>query len=144
MVLTNWGDEEENDERHVHKNKITFHISGFIKNSTRPSGFSTSMEQQIIDKNLKLYIKRQINLRQQLLYVCLLNEEKLTQCKGLFSEAETHMVWNVKIVIGQPDTVPAHLVDQVFPDDDDLLAAVLDPDRKNTAGHFTFLRTEIL
>lgn len=46
------------------------------------------------------------------------------------------MVWNVQIVIGQLDTVPAHLVDQVFPDNDDLLAAVLDPDRKNMAGHF--------
>lgn len=45
-------------------------------------------------------------------------------------QAETNMVWNVKIVIGQSDTVPAHLVDQVFPDNDDLLAAVLDPDRK--------------
>lgn len=37
------------------------------------------------------------------------------------------MVWNVKIVIGQSDTVPAHLVNQVFPENDDLLAAVLDP-----------------
>ncbi len=46
------------------------------------------------------------------------------------------MVWNVKIVIGQAHAVPAHLVDQVFPDNDDLLAAVLDPDRKNTVGHF--------
>lgn len=46
------------------------------------------------------------------------------------------MVWNVKIVIGQPDAVPAHLVDEVFPDNDDLLAAVLDPDRKNMAVHF--------
>lgn len=40
---------------------------------------------------------------------------------------ETNMVWNVKIVIGQSDTVPAHLVNQVFPENDDLLAAVLDP-----------------
>lgn len=47
-----------------------------------------------------------------------------------FKEAETHMVWNVQIVIGQPDTVPAHLVDQVFSDNDDLLGAVLDPERK--------------
>lgn len=45
------------------------------------------------------------------------------------------MVWNVKIVIGQPDAVPAHLVDQVFPDNDHLLAAVLNPDRENKAGH---------
>lgn len=46
------------------------------------------------------------------------------------------MVRNVKIVIGQPDTIPAHLVDEVFPDNDDLLAAVLDPDRKNIKAHF--------
>lgn len=45
----------------------------------------------------------------------------------MFWAAETHMVWNVKIVIGQSDTVPAHLVNQVFPENDDLLAAVLDP-----------------
>lgn len=44
------------------------------------------------------------------------------------------MVWNVKIVIGQPHAVPAHLVHQVFPDNDDLLAAVLDPDRKSMSG----------
>lgn len=50
---------------------------------------------------------------------------------GLFREVETHMVWYVKIVVGQPDTVPAHLVDQVFPDNDDLLAAVLDPAGEN-------------
>lgn len=46
------------------------------------------------------------------------------------------MVWNVKLVVGQSKAVPAHLVDQVFPDNDDLLAAVLNPERKNTAGHF--------
>lgn len=57
--------------------------------------------------------------------------------RGLFRKAETHMIWNVKIVIGQADAVPAHLVDQVFPDNDDLLAAVLDPDRKNTVGHIS-------
>lgn len=39
------------------------------------------------------------------------------------------MVWNVKIVIGQSDAVPAHLVNQVFPENDDLLAAVLDPEK---------------
>lgn len=41
------------------------------------------------------------------------------------------MVWDVMIIIGQPNTVPAHLVHQVFPDNDDLLAAVLDSDKKN-------------
>ncbi len=40
------------------------------------------------------------------------------------------MVWNVEIVIRQPHAVPAHLVYQVFPDNDNLLAAVLNPDRK--------------
>lgn len=39
------------------------------------------------------------------------------------------MVGNVKTVIGQPDAVPAHLVDQVLPDDHDLLTAVLDSKR---------------
>lgn len=47
--------------------------------------------------------------------------------EGLLWAAETNMVWNVKIVIGQSDAVPAHLVNQVFPENDDLLAAVLDP-----------------
>lgn len=41
------------------------------------------------------------------------------------------MVWNVEIVIGQSDAVPAHLVNQVFPENDDLLAAVLDPEKVN-------------
>jgi len=67
--------------------------------------------------------------------VQLFTEKNAPQYEGLLREAETHMVWNVKIVIGQPDAVPAHLVDQVFPDDDNLLAAVLDPDRKNKARH---------
>lgn len=45
----------------------------------------------------------------------------------LCSTAGTNMVWNVKSVIGQSDAVPAHLVNQVFPENNDLLAAVLDP-----------------
>lgn len=49
---------------------------------------------------------------------------------GLVREAETHMVWNVKIVIRQPHTVSAHLVDEIFPHNYNFLAAVLDPDRK--------------
>lgn len=61
---------------------------------------------------------------QQLLHV------SVHSVRMFFKEAETHMVWNVQIVIGQPDTVPAHLVDQVFSDNDDLLGAVLDPERK--------------
>lgn len=52
-------------------------------------------------------------------------------CTGLSRETDAHMIRYVKIVVGQPDTVPAHLVDQVFPDNDDLLAAVLDPDRES-------------
>ena len=64
---------------------------------------------------------------QQLLYA------SVHSVRMFFKEAKTHMVWNVQIVIGQPDTVPAHLVDQVFSDNDDLLGAVLDPDRKNKA-----------
>lgn len=64
--------------------------------------------------------------------------------EGLLRAAKTHMVWNVEIVIGQADAVPAHLVYQVFPHNDDLLAAVLDPDEKNIAGQFKFLRTEKL
>lgn len=43
------------------------------------------------------------------------------------------MVWNVKIVIRQLHTVSAHLVDKIFPDNDNLLAAVLDPARKITS-----------
>ena len=64
--------------------------------------------------------------------------------EDLLRAAKTHMVWNVKIVIGQTDTVPAHLVYQVFPHNDDLLAAVLDPDEENIAGHLKFLKTERL
>lgn len=60
--------------------------------------------------------------------VCLQNKKYEQVC---FREAETYMVGNVKIVTGQPHAVSAHLVDQVFPDDHDLLAAVLDPDRRN-------------
>lgn len=48
-------------------------------------------------------------------------------------EAETNMVWNVKIVMGQSDAVPAHFVDQVFPENEDLLAAVLDPEKRQSA-----------
>lgn len=66
---------------------------------------------------------------------CLLTEVSL-KYEGLFREANTNVVWNVQIVIGQPDAVSAHLVDQVFPDNDNLLAAVLDPERKNMAGQF--------
>lgn len=54
-------------------------------------------------------------------------KEVLLKYEGLLWAAETNMVWNVKIVIGQSDAVPAHLVNQVFPENDDLLAAVLDP-----------------
>lgn len=49
---------------------------------------------------------------------------------GLLRKVETHMVWNVKIVIGQSDTIPTHLVDQVLSDNDNLLAAVLNPVRE--------------
>lgn len=42
-------------------------------------------------------------------------------------DTTTHMVRNVKAVGGHADTVSTHLVDQVFPDDHDLLAAVLNP-----------------
>lgn len=48
------------------------------------------------------------------------------------------MVGNIKIVIGQPDAVPAHLVDQVLPDDDYLLAAVLDSRRNIKDGYCEF------
>lgn len=39
------------------------------------------------------------------------------------------MVRDVMIVIRQTHAVSAHLVDEVFPDNDDLLAAVLDPEK---------------
>lgn len=48
-------------------------------------------------------------------------------------EAETNMVWNVKIVVRQSDAVPAHFVDKVFPENEDLLAAVLDPEKRQSA-----------
>lgn len=50
--------------------------------------------------------------------------------------AETYMIWNVKIVIGQSDAVPAHLVNQVFPENNDLLAAVLDPKKVKEINKF--------
>lgn len=55
------------------------------------------------------------------------------------------MVGNVKTVIGQPDAVPAHLIDQVLPDDHDLLTAVLDSKRTTRCGccsFFLLLETE--
>lgn len=61
--------------------------------------------------------------------MCLLKDVSL-KFEGMFRRLETHMVWNVKIFIGQPDTVPAHLVDQVLPDDYNLLAAVLNPEKE--------------
>ena len=42
-------------------------------------------------------------------------------------DAATHMVGDVQAVGRHADTVSAHLVDQVFPDDHNLLAAVLNP-----------------
>lgn len=39
------------------------------------------------------------------------------------------MIWDIEVTVGQPDAVPAHLVDQIFSHDDDLLAAVLNPDQ---------------
>ena len=38
------------------------------------------------------------------------------------------MVWNVEVAARQSDTISAHLVHQVFSDDNNLLAAVLDSD----------------
>lgn len=60
------------------------------------------------------------------------NFAQKTSMKGC-SEAETNMVWNVKIVVGQSDAVPAHFVDQVFPENQDLLSAVLDPEKRWSA-----------
>lgn len=37
------------------------------------------------------------------------------------------MVWNVKIVARHPDTVSAHLVDQIFSKDNDFLTTILNP-----------------
>lgn len=56
----------------------------------------------------------------------------------------TDMVGNVETVVGQPDTVPAHLVDQVFSHDDDLLAAVLDSNRTTGGGCCSFLFTHLV
>ena len=42
-------------------------------------------------------------------------------------DTTTHMVGNVQAVGRHADTVSAHLVDEVFPDDHNLLAAVLNP-----------------
>lgn len=52
------------------------------------------------------------------------------------------MIWDVKIIVGQTDAVPAHLIDQVFSDDHDLLAAELDPDQTTVNISFTQVSTK--
>lgn len=55
------------------------------------------------------------------------------------------MVWDVKVTAGQPDAIPAHLVNKILSDDNDLLTAVLDPgqNRGEDSFYFSFNMTQV-